>query len=173
MAGGDDGARGAGGASEMSETVQGALIAGIAGLTGILVTHVANLLLEKRRELASYRLNLYDKRLAVHQQAFEWIHKLNVELNYAKPGQVDADETKQLVTTTRAARDWWNANALYLDPESNSQLVYFFNLCFEWARGGTKASEVFRQLTVAEKAVLKGIGMKHLDTERERQVSEQ
>jgi hypothetical protein len=148
----------------MTGTVQGALIAGIAVLAGAFLTQIGNLLLEKRRELASYRLNLYDKRLAVHQQAFEWIHKLNVDLNYAKPGQVDADETKQLFTTTRAARDWWNANALYLDPESKSQLVYFFNLCFEWARGGSKASEVFRQLSVAEKAVLKGIGMKHLDT---------
>jgi len=146
----------------MSDFVQGALVAGGFTLVGVFLTQLTNLLLEKRREEVSYRVNLYDKRLAVHQQAFEWIHKLNVDLNYAKPGQLDAPETNQLVETTRAARDWWNANALYLDPVSRSELVYFFNLCFAYGQDRPK-TPVWEQMNRAEKAVMKGIGMKHIE----------
>jgi len=146
----------------MSEFVQGALVAGGFTLAGVLLTQLTNLFLEKRREEASYRVNLYDRRLAVHQQAFEWIHKLNVDLNYARPGELDAAETKQLMETTRAARDWWNANALYLDPVSRSELVYFFNLCFAHGQGRPK-TPVWEQMNKALEAVEKGIGMKHIE----------
>jgi hypothetical protein len=151
----------------MSEFVQGALVAGGFALAGAFATQIFNLFLERRREDASYRINLYDRRLAVHQQAFEWIHKLNVDLNYAKPGQLDAAETEQLTDTTRAARDWWNASALYLDPVSRAKLVEFLNYCFEYGRddrrkGGTGAN-IWRLMSETLRAVEEGIGMKHIE----------
>jgi hypothetical protein len=134
----------------------------LGALGGVAIAELFNWFRQKRSEEENYRLKLYDKRLAVHQQAFEWIHKLNVDLNYAKPGQLDAPETNQLVETTRAARDWWNANALYLDPVSKSELVYFFNLCFAYGQDRPK-TPVWEQMNRAEKAVMKGIGMKHIE----------
>jgi len=146
----------------MSETVAVALISASSALGGVLITQLFHWLMQRREQDERYRLALYDKRLAVHQQAFEWIHKLNVDLNFAKPGQFDAAETKQLVETTRAARDWWNGNALYLDPLSRSELVYFFNLCFSYAQDRPK-TPVWEQMNKALEAVTRGIGMKHIE----------
>jgi len=136
---------------------------GILGaLGGVAIAELFNWFRQTRSQEESYRLKLYDKRLAVHQQAFEWIHKLNVDLNHAKPGQFEAAETKHLIDTTRAARDWWNGNALYLDPLSRSEIVYFFNLCFSYAQDRPN-TPVWQQMNKALEAITRGIGMKHIE----------
>lgn len=133
-----------------------ALVGAGAALGGVIVSQVVNLIVEQRREIANYRVNLYAKRLEAHQQAFEWMHRLNFELNRA--------QMEDLAAATSNARDWWNANALYLDPQSKSELVYFLNLCFGYAQGNLGPEEnIWRQMNQTEKAIVRGIGMKHLE----------
>jgi hypothetical protein len=125
-------------------------------LGGVAIAELFNWFRQKRSEEENYRLKLYDKRLAVHQQAFEWIQRLSVGLNDAKPGHLDAPETKQLIETALAAVDWWNGNALYLDPVSRSELPHFFGLCRAYAHGHTKTPPVWQQRDKALQAVTRG-----------------
>ena len=140
-----------------------ALIGVGAALAGVVITQLANVLVEKRRELASYRVNLYAKRLEVHQRAFGWTYKLDVDLNASNP-EVNASEAQQLTETTRSAREWWEGNALYLDPKSKAEFVYFLNLCLGYARDQLSPEEnIWKQMRATQNAIVAGIGMKHIE----------
>jgi len=151
----------------VNDVVLGALIGASSATGGAVIAQVGGFVLEKRRELASYRVNLYAKRLEVHQQAFEWTHRLNVDLNESKPGVLDAPETQRLNDTARSARAWWNGNALYLDPVSQSEFVYFLNLCFAYARDQLGPQEhIWKQMRVTQNVIVAGIGMKHIEEKK-------
>jgi hypothetical protein len=150
----------------MSGFVQGALVAGGLTLAGVLLTQVTNLLLEKRREEASYRVNLYDRRLAVHQQAFGWLMKLVEPLKKTWDKASESEGRRQLATLCDDADEWWNANCLYLDPWSRDKMLTFIFEARLWANDPShKPAEgsVAKLYRDAWFAVQKGIGMKHID----------
>ena len=147
----------------MSEVTQGALISGLSFLTGAIITLIGSLVLEKRRELASYRVNLYAKRLAVHQQAFEWTQKLAAIMS-KDPSQDGDARVMELNRQSLAVRDWWNSNALYLDAVSSGELAHLLPLCQDWAERKANTEEVSQRIDRTLNAIVKGIGLKHIDT---------
>ncbi len=149
----------------MSEFVQGALVAGGFALAGAFVTQMFSLLLERRREDATYRVNLYDKRLAVHQQGFEWTQKIG-GLAFVVDAGRDASTIEEFGREVTLFRDWWNANALYLDPLSLRELALLLPLCAAWVRGDADKAAVSRQIEAAQGAIIRGIGLKHIDFAR-------
>jgi hypothetical protein len=145
----------------MSDFVQGALVAGGLTLAGVLLTQLTNLLLEKRREEASYRVNLYDKRLAVHQQAYEWLQRLHLAVGDAAPVHT-TEKAKQLADLSERAGRWWDASCLYLDPESREQFLRFAYEVGMYSRG--QGPPVLDHWVKAVMAIERGIGMKHIST---------
>jgi hypothetical protein len=147
----------------MSEFVQGALVAGGLTLAGVLLAQLTNVLLERRGEEASYRVTLYDKRLAVHQQAFGWAQRLGRMVFLASSEPPTRDQAEQVDHELRQLCAWLDANCLYLDPVSGRQMAHLLLVCRKWAEAGTSRQEVSKQVEAAETAVVKGIGLKHID----------
>lgn len=150
----------------MSEFVEGALVAGGFTLAGVFLTQVTNLLLEKRREEATYRVNLYDRRLAVHQQAFEWLMKLVEPLKKTWSEESEGEGRKELATLCKQADEWWNGNCLYLDPYSRDKMLTFITdagLYAKWPSHEPPEGSVTKLYADAWLAVQEGIGVKHID----------
>jgi len=148
----------------MSEFVQGALVAGSFALASAFATQMFSLLLEKRREDASYRVNLYDRRLAVHQQGYKWLMDLIEPLRGAMRTPAGDHEKRQLTELGLAARDWWDANCLYLDPASRVKLVDFIEDARSVGEGSLPDGvDPIKRYRDALRAVEEGIGMKHVE----------
>jgi hypothetical protein len=149
----------------LTEVTQVALITGGFTLAGIVATQAFHVVTQRREQEERYRLALYDKRLAVHQQAFEWTQKLGRTVFLADAGAPSAREIEQLDQKVRNFCDWYNANNLYLDPVSMHELVRLLTLCREWASGDSTKEAVSKQVEGAQRAIVKGIGLKHIDFE--------
>ena len=153
----------------MSDTLLGALIGALAALGGGIATQIAGFVLEKRRELATYRTSLYEKRLIIHQEAYRWLMDLIEPLREAMKQHphesLARTHTPISQMKSSRAREWWDANCLYLDDASRAQLVYFIEAARAEAAceplpSGLDPVRVYRD---APRAVQEGIGMKHLD----------
>ena len=106
-----------------------------------------------------YRAGLYEKRLAVHQEAFH----LGEALGGRVPaGALPEADGKDLRESVDVALDWLTANTLYLDPLSTGEFVRLLRLCLNRARGDVNA-DVDGQTTTTLDAITKGIGFKHID----------
>jgi hypothetical protein len=139
----------------------------IFGLIGVVVgsglTAGFNYYRDRREREEKYRVMLYEKRLEAHQRAFYYIQKLNEVLNTA---QNDEDIWK----VTREAREWWDSNCLYLDEESRKEMIPAINYAAiyrQWMPEWETPLRVWQQLEKTKKAVVSGIGMKHIEEPKE------
>ena len=152
----------------MNDVVQGALIAALSALGGVLITQIGNVVIEKRRELASYRVNLYAKRLEVHQEAYRWLLTLIEWLRSTMeqpPDEIPRLFHQRLDYESKEARKWWDANCLYLDDSSRALVVRFIEIARAIADQedlpeGTDPIRVYRDVLGA---IQTGIGMKHIE----------
>jgi len=120
-----------------------------------------------------YRIALYDKRLAVHQRAYEWMQRLQLEYANAHLPGLGEDRSiearKRLQKIFGEARQWWTANCLYLDLDSRSTFIAFTFQGLVDARksdgslDADKWKEVFGHWEDTIKAIERGIGEKHID----------
>lgn len=129
-------------------------------LGGIALTQLFNVFSQREQ----YRLALYDKRLTAHQEAFALMNRLIGPLNEAKPGNAQT-----LEAAAASVRDWWDDHALYLDTTSRSEVLHLWAGCFRLTRGHVNSIDVWKQLDSAQRAVVKGIKMKHLDADQVQQ----
>jgi len=152
----------------VSEVVQGALIGVLAALGGAVISQLGALILEKRRELATYRVNLYAKRLEVHQEAYRRLFVLIEWLRATMKEPPDGGRTfihQRLAFESGEARRWWDGNCLYLDDSSRALVVWFIEIALAVANQeelpeGTDPMKVYRD---ALGAIQEGIGMKHIE----------
>ena len=154
----------------MSDTLAGALIGAGALLCGLVASQLANFLVEQRRELASYRVNLYAKRLEVHQEAYKWLMDIiepAMKANLSPGG--DPGILGLVDSLYVGARKWWDGNCLYLDDVSRIKVVDFLEAVRDISEGVVQDQPplhvMFRS---ALDAVVTGIGMKHLDVREPR-----
>jgi hypothetical protein len=145
----------------MSETVAVALISASSALGGVLITQLFHWLMQKREQEERYRLAIFDKTLAVHQQAYEWLQRLNLAVHNAQ-SVATGEQSKQLVDLAEAAGRWWDANCLYLDPESREQFLRFADEIGGHSIGGKPP--VFEHWLEAVRAVELGIRREHINT---------
>jgi hypothetical protein len=121
-----------------------------------------------------YRVGLYDKRLAVHQEAYRWLTQLIVTLRSvlrAEPEDANyAGLKRQLSSESVHARAWWDGNCLYLDESSRSSVVSFIESCAAIAHDEYTPEELdpIKLYLAALRATQEGIGMKHLDVKEPR-----
>jgi hypothetical protein len=145
----------------MNDVVQGALIGASSALGGVLISQMGSLVIERRRELASYRVNLYAKRLEVHQEAFGLVQRLGAMADYVSFKANDGVKS-DLVREVEGAQKWWSGNCLYLDAASNREIAIVMGLCFRLATGAL--SEVpSERIDHALGVVAAGVGSKHID----------
>ncbi len=150
----------------MSEAAQGALIGGGFVFAVSVANLVYNHLARGRERDEGYRLALYDKRLAVHQQAFEWLMKAGERLKRAQRQDAKQEDRDELADVCERADQWWNANCLYLDPISWGRMLTFIFETRLWAKDPTHEPpeghprKLHRE---AVSAVKEGIGLKHID----------
>ena len=155
----------------MSDVVLGALIGTLSALGGVLLTQLGGFLVEKRREVAAYRVNLYARRLEVHQEAYRWLLTLIEWLRNTMERPPDESRSlfhQRLDYESKQARKWWDANCLYLDDSSRALVVQFIEIARAVADQedlpeGTDPIRVYRE---ALGAIQTGIGMKHIEEKK-------
>jgi hypothetical protein len=106
----------------------------------------------EREQSEQYRVGLYERRLQVHQDAFEFVQRIGF------------DESADLKTKQQLFRDsihWWSAHAFYLDPASSLEFAKFVKAAAVRAKEGQPAPNSERVTGF----LLGGIGLKHFDTE--------
>ncbi len=129
----------------------GIALIGVAGIiVGVLITEVRNWLDRKQR----FRVMTFEKRLEAHQKAYYWCQKRNEVLNIS--------ENAEIHKTAREAREWWNANCLFLDAQSRSEMVGLLNLAHYYADDMKFGKEVWPSLRTTLKAIVRGIGVEYL-----------
>ena len=76
-----------------------------------------------------YKRTLFEKRLAVVQEAYGWLMRLNTGLNLANPTTPEAPENQELLRIAHEAREWYDNEAmlLYDDLPSASSFVGLMN----------------------------------------------
>ncbi len=130
----------------MSEAAQVALIAGAIGVLNLGVTlwfnkRTRQIDLEARARERSednrewYRRALFEKRLQVLQEAYEWLMKINRALNLSEPKNPQAPWTLTLKQTCFDAREWYDRRAVLMYdglPES-SEFVGLINSAAEYS----------------------------------------
>ena len=117
---------------------------------------------DRREREEKYRVILYPKRLEVHQKALMWNYKLYSVLNVSIPTQ-DYEAVREV---TVKAREWWESECLYLDEVSRQEMMVAINyvsVYIRWDREHGKPPPVWEQLDKAKKAIVSGIGMKHVE----------
>jgi hypothetical protein len=147
----------------MNDVVQGALIGASSALGGALIVQLGSFVIEKRRELASYRVNLYAKRLGVHQKAFDFVAKLGALADYVS-NNADGSAKSDLFREVEGARKWWSARCLYLDAASNREFVIVVSLCNRLATGVLTRVPAER-IDNALEVLAAGVGSKHIGIE--------
>lgn len=141
---------------------------GLVGIViGIILSEGIHWLRDRRESKEKYRAMLYGKCLEAHQKAFYYIQKLNEVLNVA---QSDEDIWK----VTREAREWWDSNCLYLDEQSRREMIPAINYAAVYTqsrrnRNGYTLPPVWEQLEKTKKAIVSGIGMKHIEEPKKEQ----
>ena len=106
-----------------------------------------------------YRATLYDKRLAVHQEAFKRAEALSGKVS---SDGASATERQELKDDVEASFNWLMENALYMDMNSTLEFIRLLKVCLRWAEGDTEAA-VDEQAQSAMTAAMAGIGFKHID----------
>ncbi len=152
----------------MSDVFVGALIGALAALGGGVVTQVAGFVLEKRRELASYRVNLYERRLDIHQEAYKWLMDIIEPLQDAMSQHPHAEgETvthSELARLSYKAREWWDANCLFLYWTSRSHVVDLIEVAKSVAECETvETFDTIKLYRDALRAVQEGIGLELIE----------
>lgn len=159
--------------NEMVVALVGIVTSGVVGVAGI-GFNFWNSSKEKQLRLDTlkleqeerYRIGSFEKRLQVHQEAYNWLMQLMELLrNILKE---DFGENSLFHTTlqqrSHEVRRWWDANCLYLDEASRAAVVNFIEMNREVAYGEWEPSglDPRRSYRDALRLVQEGIGMKHL-----------
>ena len=163
----------------MNEIAQGALIGGGLALLGTIITLGFNRWSadqemkarerEQERQLEErYRIGLYDKCLAVHQQAYAWMIALIEPLQRAlelTTGDRDLPDNFPLYGQYAEARQWWFSNCLYLDEKSRACTIDLIENIGAFLRLEERPSfdKVYAIYLEALGAIPAGLGMKHVE----------
>jgi hypothetical protein len=148
----------------VSETVAVALISASSALGGVFLAQLFHWLMQKREQEERYRLALHGRCLAAHQEAYKWLMDLIEPLRAGMRDGAGDDERQRLNELGIAARAWWDANCLYLDPESRGKAVDFIEDARSVAEGSLPDGiDPIKRYRDALLAVEEGIGMKHIE----------
>lgn len=170
----------------MSDVVLVALITGGVGLAGLAFNFLnirgerAMRLTERQEEREEqqtereerYKFSLYDRRLAVHQEAYEWMIALIEPFQRAleiTTNDRDLPDNFPLSGQYAEARQWWFSNCLYLDEKSRACTIDLIENIGAFLRLEERPSfdKVYAIYLEAIRSIPAGLGMKHVEaTER-------
>ena len=144
-----------------------AIIGAYAGFLGSQRATRANIRLWLAEQEDKYRELTFERRLQAHQEAFNWIQKLNHILNVASMIEKRTEAQEKISAITREARDWWDNNALYLDEKSRQKMIPAINHSHLYFTNMDQGFPMLAwdKLDEALSAILEGIGTSHLPKE--------
>jgi hypothetical protein len=148
----------------VSDVVLVGLITGGVGVAGLVVNvwnqaqeRRSRLEMERIRQEEHYRSSLYERRLEVHQKGYSLVQRLCAVVQHATDPSAEA-----VIDSMREFMDWFNSHMLYLDPVSIHEFARLLPLWSEW-RKSAESTQFLAQVDVANEAIIKGTGLKHID----------
>jgi hypothetical protein len=137
----------------------------IAVVAGVIFSEAIRWFRDWRQGKEKYRVMLYEKRLEAHQGAFYHVEQLLNPLRDYFTGFGLSTLSTEMQQVYREAKKFYDSNCLYLDEQSRNEMelaIYRIRLFLEEPDNGLMEN-AFDQLRKAKKAIVSGIGMKHIE----------
>lgn len=154
----------------MSEQVQVSVVTGGVALLTALLTLIVTMwfnsrsqskqqeerLKERREDYREwYSRTLFEKRLAVAQEAYKWVMRFNVAISRADPQNPESEGSKALRQTSEEAREWYDNNNIYLhdDLPGSSAFIGLTNTAYTYGSGKEKPRDIWGKFREADKMI--------------------
>ena len=135
----------------------------ILGLLGVILGITASAFWQWSEHEERYREMMFEKRLAIHQEAFTLTTQIRTKLLLAVSGKSIPSQS-ELESDFIEMREWWKANCLYLDPRSRKAFLDLFTNLHEYAASYTHedAKECLELTAITAKKIVQGIGEEYI-----------
>ena len=139
------------------------LFIALIGFLGVLLGVATSAFWQWTEREERYQIMMFEKRLAVHQEALFLTTQLRIKLLPAVSGNSVPDQS-ELESDFIEMRDWWDANCLYLDPRSRKAFLDLFIDLREYAVRYTPedAKECLETTATTAKKIVEGIGEEYI-----------